>query len=596
MYKFWFNSIALSVILTQCALATEDDTSNDVANKQGRSDKSNMDSDDRVNKLVETIATASQEGIIKDKTNGSIEIYKVIMARTIEGSKDLRMLRSEVIKGLGEGRTARGEFLPDLKLTSSLSRGFSESSSVVKDDKGAYIDADTMDSRKVSSSGPGVGFSLSQNIFNGGASLAAVRKASFDSRAAYAKYKATEGEAVEKMFKLAFNVITCRLMIRYREISKTVYKEILKCELEKLNVGEVDRSEVALAEGRVAKCEAELAFLKARLCGYEGDLSRWVGLKAEDLPLSFPDFVRFFPNDVRELINIAERENSKLQAGHFDMLASKAAISRANAGYLPKLDLSIGGEAKGSWDKVRAKKNLDSWHATDQGKDSTTGSRGASVNLTLTVPIDIKGGVAVNTGGARQDYIKIKIDNEKAYSDLKSDIETTYDHVTYHKNAVSAHKRHVKACEIQLQASLQELAVGAKVYTQVLKAQSDVLDAQKDYVQALQTYAETGLHMLLIIGRLNPQTLGVSTLDFNHKKTYDDKAVTADLNFDDVYDEYERCAKESEEEEAAAVVKEAAPVKTVQVKNEVKTQKDASAPVVEGTKIFPAKVEMRPIL
>ncbi|MDR0631517.1 MAG: TolC family protein [Holosporales bacterium] len=532
--------------------------------------------DDAATQLVQAVLSASHRAALKNGNELELEIEKIcgkIISETVEKSKDLRSLRSEVLKGLGEGTNARGECFPDVKVTSSVSAEHGTESREEYTDGKRNPGTKTLHNTTNVSGSP-VALSLKQTLFNGGASLARIRQTSYEAKAAYANYKAKEGAAIEQMLKLAFDIIMYRLILKYSEISTTIYKEVLKSALDKLKVGEVDRSEVALTETEVAKSEAKLCEIRSRLEALEGDLLRFTGIHSNDLPLVFPNLFKLIPHTIEEVKEIATKENAQLQAGHWSVLASKAAISRARAAYAPVVELTANTSISRSFARSQKSKenNPVDFYETDIKR---SGPGNASVGVSVSLPIDIKRVLSTALGGARQDHVRFRIAADKGYGDTMSNIETSWGNLTHKKNAVDANKRRVKACMIQLQAALQELAVGAKVYTQVLKAQSNVLDAQEAYVQAENSYVLEVLHLLELMGRLNPQSFGSNALDFNEgtAATYKDVAYAADSK-DDGEKENED-GNDSPDKDAKGVV----------------YVKDGGA-----SKIYPQRVDMRPIL
>ncbi|MDR1208141.1 MAG: TolC family protein [Holosporales bacterium] len=575
MKKYLFGTLALCLFLSPRALPeneSDDDEDSVIDESIAPPKAAEASFDNAANQLVEAVLTASQRAALKNGNELEQEMKKIcrkIVSEAIEKSKELRALRCDVLKGLGAGKNARGEFLPDLRLTGSWN-AHHEAYGREEDANGKRDSTVKTEHSDTSRTGPGLTVNLEHVLFNGGASVAAVRQTNYEAKAAYANYKAKEGAAIEQMLKLAFDIIMYRLILRYSEITTTVYKEILKSELEKLNAGEVDRSEVALTEARVAKSEAKLSEIRSRLEGLEGDLLRFTGINSNDLPLVFPDLVKLLPNTIEAVKDIASKENSQLLAGHFAILASKAAINRTKAGYAPVIRLTADTGLSKRYTSSANRSNNDSKYGSPRENRDSVGS--ASIGLSVTLPIDIKGSVSTGLGGARQEFVKNRINADKAHGDLMSEIETYWGNLKNRKDAVDANKRHVKACMIQLQASLQELAVGAKVYTQVLKAQSDVLDAQEAYVQAEETYVLGVLHLLMMMGRLNPQAFGAEALDFNEQTS----ATYKDLEYTPTDKDEKNDAKKDEQTKQN-------PESVVYVKDD------------NETKIYPAKVEMRPI-
>jgi outer membrane protein TolC len=564
MKQHLVGSLIFSLMLSPANIFSEDDADASAVENDTMGQESAGDPDDDVaTKLVKAVLTASQRAVLGKDGNlqeAAISICRKIVTKTVQNSKDLRMSRCDVIKGLGDGKNAIAEIFPDVSISADVTATHTSGSTETNTHQ-LNLDKNVT---KDSVDGPGVSMNINQVLFNGGASLAAIKQTSYEAKSAYAAYKVKESAAIEKMLKLAFDIITQRLLLRYSEITVTVCKEILKSELGKLNVGEVDRSEVASAEGQVAKSETKAAEARSKLTAIEGDLFRFTGVSADDLPLMFPDLAKMVPLTLEQVQNTVAKENPQLLAGHFATLASQAAIRRVKARYFPvvSLKLDTGVRKNFNYEKEENKQQLGATNSTTA--HNVMGK--AAITLSVSMPLDFKGSNHVAADGAHQDLVKMKINEAKIAGDIKSDAETYVANIRHRKDIVDACKRQVKAAMIQLQASLQELSVGAKVYTQVLKAQSNVLDAQEAYVLAESAYVETILHLLALMGKLDSRAFGADAFDFNAQTA----ATYKDCDDNDSNDDMSTSANKIE-------------IKSV--------TNEQYAP-----KIYPAKVGMRPIV
>lgn len=448
------------------------------------------------------------------------------MKFVLENDKTLRMERCKILQSLGSIATAKGAFLPTLALNASVGykhsplevRGKNTEEAKKKDPNLSTEEQKSW--TKSCGSESSVALELSENLFSGGASLAKLKVATNANKAGYYQYKSTEGSVINDVFKIILEAIENLIMRQANDISVQIYREVVHIALQKLKVGEIDRSEVAQAEINLSKAESWAAEHRIKLEGLLGDVARKTGLTERDLLRLIPNFARFMPASAAEALKLAQKKNGNYLACHFDALAKKSAITAAQADYLPTLDVSCSaGGRKESKDSYR--KDSSSGSYTKMSNTDTTGGADLSATLRFSWKFDTQGATRTAVKGAHHEYVRTTVAGSKVYSDLKSEIETDFANLKWCQDKVEAMQRHMKACEICFQATLQELSAGAKVYVQVLKALKDVMESYADLCKAKRILAETQLRIMMNTGNLCPETFHTTgfVFDPNFKET-----------------------------------------------------------------------------
>ncbi|GHS93598.1 hypothetical protein AGMMS49949_06930 [Alphaproteobacteria bacterium] len=547
MKKYLLKTLLLSSLCVPSVSWSVGETSeeSDATKEEAKAEKGTTAADHQASEATEAgmalikrvLTLASLENFGDSKTGSeeqaSLALFFKALERTLATNKELKKERCDVLKSLTKGDLARSEFLPDLSFETGINGEWPYTHTIqkTKDDSGKYSSQPGNEVRNPTST-LSAGLVLKQNLFNGGVSLANRKATSHASKASFEAYKAKEDKAVFDIFILLLNVIHQRLSMKQQEGNVLIYKEFLNAALEKRKVGDIDRSEVALAESKLARAEAQLSAIKIKLEGYVGDLERWTGIKVNDLVLVFPDFAKYLPKDLGEIKNIAAKESHALLAGHYSALAAKASIKVAGREGLPHVDFDAGLRGshanKDNLHKVGNEyKEFQEQEATVNGlyAKTDTDTTSASVGIRLVVPLDFRGAARANESSARHEYVKTTIEGAKTHGDLMSDLETAFYTLVEQKKAIEYQKRYVKANEISFQVAMQEWAVGAKVFTQALKAESDLVEAKGYLLTARRDYAETAIRILGIMGRLNGKTFGIATYDFN---PHDKKANKVD--------------------------------------------------------------------
>ncbi|MDR0625588.1 MAG: TolC family protein [Holosporales bacterium] len=465
--------------------------------------------------LAKKIAEMTGIGGTSKKAGQAGNALNAFMAKVVESTlknnKDLRKARAELCAGLGGKEAALGAFVPDVAAFAKTAA--EDDASTPKHIPGGHWTDDQTHAGRGTKYKHSVGVSVSQNLFNGFASVAQLNIATNSSKAQFWAYKALEGKKLFEVLKLLLNIVSLKLMIREAEVTVLVSKEMLREDIAKMNVGEVDRTVVAEAESKLAGAEAKLLSLKIQLEADLGTFSLATGLSAADVGTQLPDLIHLLPKTLAEAEAIADRENAQIQGGHYEVLVCKSKISKARAGAAPKLDFEAGISA--------SKAGGTSGSGTDLGTPLSSSATSGSFGLTLKVPIDIKGATANDTGGARQEFIKTRINQIQTRGQVMADLATDFDRLKKEREILEANKRIVDALTVQLRCFLQEFNVGATVHAQVLKAQHDLFRAKVHLSKALQAVCETVLRILASTGRLNAAMVsspGFKFDPFNNEK------------------------------------------------------------------------------
>ena len=521
--------------------------------------------------LVKEITTKANLGVNQKKASKdeSMKFFKETLQKVIENNKDLRKMRCEVSAAMGANNYARGEFLPSVDLVAGydLKRSFADT----KKYNSADVQTGSSDD-KTNSWGGSAGVELKYNLFNGFGSVSQLKIANNETRAKYEEYKAAEGQKIYEVFQALLRIVTSKILIDQHTANVKIHESMLNEAVQKMKVGEVDRTTVTYAEQKYALAIAKLEATKIKYEGLLSDFELWTGISAESVIAAHPDFAKFLPEALEEMKKIAEKENSKILSGKYAALAKKASVNKQLSGYSPRLDLTASAKMVDSNGRKFNKPNGSSDYVKGDKEENDISNY--STGIQLSIPLDVKGTTRTNVTGARHDYVKTQIAGQQTYDQVMSDLETDFGRLKREKSMVEAYERQVKASEINLQCNLQELAVGAAVYTQTLKAQADLLDANAALFEARQNVSDTELRLIKSIGRLNGKVLGAeNVLDFNPFKKAPCKACS-----------FKKDVEKKEEVKAPVANKnDAVVVKTNDVK--ATPSKAIMKPIVETRKV-----------
>lgn len=464
--------------------------------------------------LMERVIRLSKTGTLpcplspQAQQNALLRLIRTIIQRTLTSSPHLKSIREAYWKDFGGLALAKGEFLPDLgvEVRTEVKRNRANTKTTHKNESPYTFDSDEENVRSESAE---AALTLSQNLFNGGGSLAKVRQARLNNKVAYENYRLEEGQELFDHIKVMLQVINDQILLQHRKADVAINEAFLKAVLEKMKTGEADRGEVALAQSKLEKAKMKLYQTTMDFEEHAGDLERWTGLKPEELIPAFPDLDSFLPPTEAEAEKIAEVQSPTLRKNRYEALSKKAEITVQKTGWSPRLDLTASAGASRTHDHNKAK-GLGGWREHDLDQKSGTD---LSVGLTFSMPLDLKGTTRIGVAGAHHDYVSAVAAGDRDHGDVIAAISGDWDKLEPLRQTIAASKRNVQANFHLLQNALQEISVGAKVYAQALTAQSDFMEAIESLLDAQLRYALSVLSILLNMGQLNASTFGVSFSD-----------------------------------------------------------------------------------
>lgn len=347
----------------------------------------------------------------------------------------------------------------------------------------------------------GYGISISQNLFNGLADVAALKETDLNIKAQWSEYEAAKQNVLREVSELYFNVIAKKQEIAHLKSLLEARQSLVELASEMFSTGSVKyldvaqaQSDCATTEGRLATSEAELESLKAQFEEKTG-----MPMPAN---LSVPEKIFDTSLTVEKAKDIALKYNPEIIAATDRVAAAKESIKQPNPGFRPRLDLTAGFE---------------------QGLNkSKQNHRSESVGLTLTVPI-FDGGVGrAKKRQAIETANKYAVDKEKLMQQKTRDITAIFAAIeAAHKNMICAQKA-VEASELALHDVEEEFKAGLKITKDILDAQQTLYEAKFIATQAENRYFVSLCTANALLGRLNARYLKIKDSDFDYKEHFEE--------------------------------------------------------------------------
>ncbi|MEO1678353.1 MAG: TolC family outer membrane protein [Pseudomonadota bacterium] len=286
-----------------------------------------------------------------------------------------------------------------------------------------------------------------------------------------------------------FDVLSAEAFVSVREDNVRLIGEELQAARDRFEVGEVTRTDVALAESRLAAARSQLAAARGDLDVAEEVFRTAVGRYPGDLqrPATLPATA---PTEDAAR-DIAVRRHPSIQQAQREVTVAELAIDSARAGFGPTISANLRGD-------------LD-----DDGGDS------AAFSLQFSQRLYSGGNIPslVREAAARRDQSRANL--HQTTLGIAENVGTAWATVAVAQAQIVATAQQVRAAQIAFEGTREEARLGARTTLDVLDAEQDLLDARADQIDAVSQQNIAVYSLLSAMGLLTVEhlQLGVQTYD-----------------------------------------------------------------------------------
>jgi outer membrane protein len=302
---------------------------------------------------------------------------------------------------------------------------------------------------------------------------------------------ATRAVLVDVENTVLLNTVTAYVAVRrseafvdLRQNNVRLLTEQLRATRDRFDVGEVTRTDVSLAEARLAAARSGLAAEQGGLAQareqYRAVVGHYPGTLA---PPPTPPAV---PSSEEAARAIARQENPQVIQVQHQVKAADISVERASRNRLPNLEVS-------------GRFGID-----DEGDDST------SLGIQLSGPI-YQGGALPSQerqSMARRDQVRAQLYTTGLLVDQQ--VGNAYANLAVAIASIDASDRQVRAAQLALEGVREELQLGARTTLEVLDQEQEVLDALTSRVAAEVDRYLAIYQILDAMGRLTAERLGLN--------------------------------------------------------------------------------------
>ncbi len=421
-------------------------------------------------------------------------------------------VRAETIfEALGEAYNSN----PDLQAQRAYLRSVDENVAIAKSGYRPSIDLtggynDTRNNNDSNNNDDGsrtssIGARISQPLFNGLSTYNSVRAADSTVRAEQYNLSNYEQSVFLSASEAYLNVVRDAAIVDLQKSNEKLLKKQLDETIERFNVGELTRTDVAQARSSLSQATASRIRAEGNLQVSRAVYKQIIGRQPENL--KEPDNIHeFLPATFEQALDYTMVNN-------YDVLAAKQALAareytvKANYGSLLPQIAATGEVAQVKNDPKHSGLN-----------DSTVDSVEFGVNLT--VPLYDAG---ENRAIIRQSkYAKWQAHEQVLSAErlAVSSITSYWESMVANDAMIKALQDQVKANEIALDGVKKEEALGNRTVLDVLNAYQSLLDSKVDVVKARREYYLSAMQVMQAMGKLTAENLKLNVELYHPKQHY----------------------------------------------------------------------------
>ncbi|MBY0463168.1 MAG: TolC family outer membrane protein [Alphaproteobacteria bacterium] len=354
---------------------------------------------------------------------------------------------------------------------------------------------------------------LTQNLYNGGATTADISKADQSARSAWAGLQSAEQNVLFSAVKAFLDLLSQYSQVELYKANKVALQKSYEAAVEKRNIGEETQTQVANAEAKLADAEAQLLTAEAQLEGLKATYTQITGLQPAAQMQKPEPFLSLLPADLKNAVQLAKDQHPDVIAAQFDHLVAQSETQRIGGSLLPSVNVS----ATSSRNESRSHASYLSSDHDYRSKDYYTDNR---VMLEVKVPLYEGGSVRSQKRQAHETAVSKRVAIETARTQVIQAAIQAWQNFQAAKNNIENYLKQVKASQVSLEGTQQEMMVGTKILLDVLNAQAALLEAQLKLVQAEQAYALESFRLMAAVGLLNARHLKLQVDYFSPETHY----------------------------------------------------------------------------
>ena len=335
----------------------------------------------------------------------------------------------------------------------------------------------------------GAGLTATAPVYQGGRVSAQIDSAENRVNAGRAQLQAVEQSILLDTVTAYMDVLRFLSEIELSRSSERVVRRQLQAAIDRLEVGEVTRTDVAQAEARLAQAGAERVAAEGGMMSARAMYQQVAGQAPGTL--SWPPVPMGLPESEEDALAAANDANPSITAASFIAQAAQADIEAAAAALRPQV--SIVGELR---------QRFDTSNLIEQTTD-------ASIRASVRVPLYQGGAANARVRQSKQIAAQRLLELDQSRRTVQEQVAQAWRALTSARAQIAAFESQVAAAAVALDGVEQETRVGLRTTLDVLDAEQEHFTAQINLVRAQREEIVAAYQLKAAIGALTAQQLGL---------------------------------------------------------------------------------------
>jgi TolC family type I secretion outer membrane protein len=341
---------------------------------------------------------------------------------------------------------------------------------------------------------------ISQSLYAGGRTVAGTKQAESRMYAARAKLMVTEQIVLSSGVTAFLNVLRDQARVQLTRNNEVVLRRQLEATIDRFEVGEVTRTDVAQAEARLSGVVAIRVDVEGALASSRASYRRIFGAMPGTLRPAPP--LPELPATEAAALAVAEVENPSLAVAQYYEAIARHRVTDATGRLLPTVDLT---------GRLRR---------TEETVLNNSDSQSYSLAAAVSIPLYQGGAVHSLVRQAKEFLNQRRIELEETRRGVIADVSQAWERTTTTRSQISARGEAIRANEIALEGVRQEADVGSRTTLDVLDAEQELLDSRVALVIAERDEYVAGYRLLAAIGRLTASHISLPVQIYDPSQHY----------------------------------------------------------------------------
>ncbi|MEO5372753.1 MAG: TolC family outer membrane protein [Alphaproteobacteria bacterium] len=341
---------------------------------------------------------------------------------------------------------------------------------------------------------------LSQNLYNGGRTVAGTDKAEADVQAERAQLLSIEQTVLSAAATAYLNVVRDQAVLELNISNEQVLQRQYEAAQDRFRVGEITRTDVAQSQARLAKTKAARIQSEGTLETSRATYVRVIGTPPEKVVQ--PNLTMDLPKSLEEATSLAQASNPTVIAAGRTALSAEHNIEVVRGALRPTVSLDI----KGSREFRQSSK--------------TSHTETNEAVLRVSVPIYEQGATYAKLREAKHTAGQRKLEVDDARRKAIEGAATAWDTLVSARAQIKSLQAQIDSAQIALDGVQRESQVGSRTVLDVLNAEQELLDARVSLVKAQRDEATATFDLLVAVGRMNAQGLNLPTERYDPEVNY----------------------------------------------------------------------------